>query len=171
MSNPKLIETLRALLPYAISRIQDMDEAANIPGAHQATERELADQASAAYREAEVQLAEYDALRAGTPDGAALPRVCIKLEGGVVQNVFADSEASIYVIDYDVEDGEPPSGYENQDHAVCQLEQDGGGTAACILSRYAAELAPNWFPRMDAALEARAKELEEAQEREESPRP
>ncbi len=104
---------------------------------------------------------------------AARPRIGIKLEGGVVQNVFADTEASVYVINYDVEDGAPPSGYEDEDHGVCQLEQDGGATAECVLSRYGAEVAPTWFPRMDAALAARAPALEVEMEMDdaEAPRP
>ena len=95
---------------------------------------------------------------------APSPRIGIKMEGGVIQNVFADTEAVVYVIDYDVEDAAPPDGYENEDHAVCQLEQDGGGTAECVLSRYGAEVSPRWFQRMDAALAVRSAELDEEQE-------
>lgn len=102
---------------------------------------------------------------------APSPRIGIKMEGGVIQNVFADTEAAVYVIDYDVEDAAPPDGYENEDHAVCQLEQDGGGTAECVLSRYGAEVSPRWFQRMDAALAVRSAELDEEQESAEAPRP
>lgn len=115
-------------------------------------------------------LAAYDAQRAQEP---ARPRICIKLEGGVIQNVFADQDASVYVIRYDddeIEDARGPHGFEDEDNAVCQLEQDGGGTAECLLNRYGAEVAPDWFPRMDRALAARAAELDEAEEAE-APRP
>jgi hypothetical protein len=89
-----------------------------------------------------------------------VPRVCIKLEGGVIQNVFSDTGAKIYVLDYDVEDAAPPEGFEDEDHAVCQLEQDDGDSAECVLQRYEADIVPVWFGRMDASLAARAVELD-----------
>lgn len=117
----------------------------------------------------EALLAAYDA----TPNGhlESRPRIGIKMEGGVIQNVFADTDASIYIINYDTEDASPPHGYEDESHALCQLEQDGGGTVECVLSRYGAEISPIWFARMDSAISARVSELDEAEEDSEAPRP
>jgi len=106
-----------------------------------------------------------------TPAPQERPRIGIKMEGGAIQNVFADTEASIYVIEYDVEDAAPADGYEDENHAVCQLEQDGGHTAECVLSRYSSEVSPHWFSRMDAALATRTAELDEEQESAEALRP
>lgn len=99
---------------------------------------------------------QLDALKSMDEAVDERPRIGIRLEGGVIQSVFADREATVYVIDYDVEDAGPPEGYEDEDQGVCELEQDGGQTAECVLSRYGAETASHWFPRMDAALQAHA---------------
>lgn len=98
------------------------------------------------------------------PDALPPPRIGIKMEGGVIQNVFADRDASVYVINYDkddIEDARAPEGYEDEDEGVCQLDQDGGRMAECLLRRYGAELAPSWFPRMDKALEEHAEAMEQ----------
>lgn len=102
------------------------------------------------------------------PEPEARPRIGIKIEGGVIQHVFADTDASIYVIDYDVEDASPPSDYEDENQLICELAQDNGSTAECVLSRYDAEITPVWFGRMDAAMSARFEELHDNTE---APRP
>lgn len=102
-------------------------------------------------------LAAFNAQAALPP---VLPRIGIRMEGGVIQSVFSDAAAMIYVIDYDVEDAAPPQGFEDEDHAVCQLEQDGGGEEECVLRRYETEVTPAWFGRMDTALATRARELD-----------
>lgn len=98
------------------------------------------------------------------PDAPPPPRIGIKMEGGIIQNVFADRDAMVYVINYDgddIEDARSPDGHEDDDSGVCELEQDGGGIAECLLHRYGAEVAPAWFPRMDKALAEHAEALEE----------
>lgn len=92
---------------------------------------------------------------------AAAPRIGIKMEGGVIQNVFADVPVEVTVINYDVEDASPPEEYSDPECGVCKLEQDDGDTAECVLTRYGAEVAPGWFPRLDVALAEHAQRLED----------
>ena len=136
------------------------------------TAEENSDWLSSVVGIAEGALASYDTGR-GQESAVTIPRprIGIKMEGGVIQNVFADTDASIYVINYDTEDASPPDGYEDESHALCQLEQDDGGTAECVLSRYGAEISPLWFARMDGAISARVAELNGAEEDSEAPRP
>ena len=94
------------------------------------------------------------------------PRIGIKIEGGVIQSVFSNQDAQIYVIHYDkddIADAVAHDGYQDEDAGICQLEQDGGHFAECLLQRYGAELAPSWFPRMDAALTEHAQQLRESE--------
>lgn len=100
-----------------------------------------------------------DALKAMDEAVDESPRIGIRMEGGVIQSVFTDREATVYVIDYDVEDAAPLEGYEDENQGVCELEQDDGQTEECVLSRHGAEQAAHWFPRMDAALQAHAERL------------
>lgn len=113
------------------------------------------DSIDAMFKKLDVNVPE-DAVPNGMP-----PRIGIRVEGGAIQNVFADQAATVYVIDYDVEDATPPEGEEEPEHGVCDLEQDGGRIAECVLSRYGAQVAPEWFPRMDRSLEVLAKRLQD----------
>ena len=81
--------------------------------------------------------------RTEMPDGGEndLIRVCVVLEGGVVQSVLANTTVLVDIIDYDVED-EPDA---------VLLEQDSGDMAECLLTEFTAEINPKWFPRIDSA--------------------
>lgn len=104
---------------------------------------------------------DIDAPTDAVPAEGAAVRVGIRVEGGAIQNVFAEQATQVYVIDYDVEDAAPADGREEPDHGVCDLEQDGGSIEACVLRRYSAEVAPKWFPRMDQSLASLAERLQE----------
>lgn len=76
--------------------------------------------------------------------GMSSPRVGIRMEGGIVQSVFADRAVQVDVIDYDTEGSDP--------ERLFLLDQDDGSEEACFINRYDAAVLPDEFTAIDQAL-------------------
>lgn len=111
------------------------------------TEENVADDLRAAWRELnpddadelDALLAEYEAAQAGKA-----PRLCIRLEGGVVQSVFADAPVDVLVIDYDTE------GSDGED--LFPMPQEDGSIEPCFLNESGADVLPKEVERIYKAI-------------------
>lgn len=74
------------------------------------------------------------------------PRVCIRMEGGLVQSVFSDVPMNFIGIDYDTDGAD--------DDEVFPMPQGDGRTSDCFLSQYPADVMPEEVARIVAAIEA-----------------
>ncbi len=76
----------------------------------------------------------------GDPIPEKKPRVVVIMDGGLVQDVFADVDAEVLVMDFDEEGGrlrDVPISYDGKGRAFVKLmgaEQDEGATSECFES-------------------------------------
>lgn len=144
---PALVAVLARVLPYALSRAEDLQahkDAGNedpaFPGAAEACE---------AVEAASRLLAELDG--AGVTEGSApagLPKLAIVMDGGLIQSIHCDQAQAldcVVVVDYDVEGAEEASLYE--------VKQADGRTEPAHVS---APMIEAWPAIFDAALVAEA---------------
>ncbi len=74
----------------------------------------------------------------------------IRLEGGVIQSIWANAPVNVLVIDYDTED--------RAEDELFDMPQSDGSTSACVIKEFAADVMPKECDRIRAVSKARVSE-------------
>ncbi len=137
---PSLTDQLADALRRGIHRCADLMEGLE-PDLQEAAQADLQ-----AMRDA-LASAEQGNAAAITPDLNNPGSVGIRMEGGLIQSVWADRPINVTVIDYDIE------GVEEDD--LFDMPQHDGSTSECYVSEYPAAVMPDECERIKIALATR----------------